>query len=355
MNGICLSVCAMLISSFCGASASSEARVVNLTCESLTNPLGMDVVQPRLGWVLQDTTRGQKQTAYQVLVAVSRETLDANQGELWDSGKIESDQSIQVPYGGTPLASFQTCFWKVRVWDKDGKPTSWSTPAFWTMGVLSPDDWADAQWVGFDDTEKTVNPLNEALKTARWIWYPEENPAGAAQPGTAYFRKSFEVSSRNTRSLLLLAADNQARVFLNGENLGDWSSFKSARSFDITNQLRPGRNTLAVSVNNMGDTPNPAGLLALLRVTPFDGEVQDSVTDASWIQNNKVGKARISTTAPGHPRRNWALPGWLPGRKRASKRTACCRPECCDANSAWISRCAGRRYIFPDWACLNCI
>ena len=77
MNGIFLGVSAVLLSSFCGASDLSEARVVNLTCESLTNPLGMDVVQPRLGWMLQDTTRGQKQTAWQVLVSVSRETLDA--------------------------------------------------------------------------------------------------------------------------------------------------------------------------------------------------------------------------------------------------------------------------------------
>ncbi len=281
MNRIFLVASAMLLASFCGASDLSDTRVVNLTCESLTNPLGMDVAQPRLGWILQGSTRGQKQTAYQVLVSVSEKTLEANQGALWDSGRVESDQSIQVPYGGTPLRSFQTCFWKVRVWDKEGKPTPWSAPAFWTMGVLNTEDWAGAQWVGLDEAT-SQNPLDEALKSARWVWFPEENPAGAARPGTVYFRKSFETAGTLAQGALLLAADNQARVFLNGEKLGDWTNFKSAATFDLTRRLRPGGNMLAVSVENMGDAPNPAGLLALLTLTPDSGAPQNITTDASW-------------------------------------------------------------------------
>ncbi len=281
MNGIFLGVSAVLLSAFCGASDLSATRVVNLTCESLTNPLGMDVAQPRLSWMLQDSTRGQKQTAYQVLVSDTRDALEQDRGDLWDSGKIASDTSIQVPYAGTPLASFQTCFWKVRVWDKDGKPTVWSVPAFWTMGVLRPDDWANANWVGLDETASS-NPLNEALATARWIWFPEENPAGAAKPGTVYFRKTFEVAGNPEKGIVLLAVDNQARVFLNGEKVGDWTNFKSACIFDVSRRLRPGANVLAISANNMGDSPNPAGLLALLHVIQPGGEAQNSLTDASW-------------------------------------------------------------------------
>ncbi len=281
MNGIFLGVSAVFLSAFCSASDLSEARVANLTCESLTNPLAMDVARPRLGWMIQDTARGQKQTAWQVLAGTSRETLEQDQGALWDSGKIESDTSIQVPYGGAPLASFQTCFWKVRVWDKDGKPTAWSAPAFWTMGVLTPEDWAGAQWVGMDASE-TQNPLNETLKSALWIWYPEENPAGAAKPGTAYFRKSFEVAASPAKSVLLLAADNQARVFLNGEKLGDCANFNSTATFDLARRLRPGKNVLAVSVENMGDAPNPAGLLALLSMTLGSDAIHNITTDASW-------------------------------------------------------------------------
>ena len=90
--------------------------------------------------------RGAKQTAYQVLVASSPEHLAADQGDLWDSGKVVSDQSIHVAYAGKPLESRMQCYWKVRAWDKDGQPSAWSQPAQWSMGLLKPDDW-QAKWI----------------------------------------------------------------------------------------------------------------------------------------------------------------------------------------------------------------
>ncbi|MBI4325727.1 MAG: glycoside hydrolase family 78 protein [Chloroflexi bacterium] len=117
-----------------------------MRCEYLANPLGIDVTKPRLSWVIQSDQRGQRQTAYQVLVASTPERLAKDQGDLWDSGKVASDQSIQVEYAGKLLASRQQCFWKVRAWDKDGKPSPWSAPASWTMGLLDPGDW-QARWI----------------------------------------------------------------------------------------------------------------------------------------------------------------------------------------------------------------
>jgi alpha-L-rhamnosidase len=272
---------AVLISGVCGAEEQSEAQVVNLTCESLINPRGMDIVQPRLGWMLQSDTRGQKQTAYQVLVSGTRQGLDAGHGDLWDSGKVESDRSIQVAYEGAPLNSFQPCFWKVRAWDKDGKASDWSDAASWTMGVLFSEDWSGAQWIGLDSGE-TPHPLNEAFKSSRWIWYPEEHPAGAAKPGTAYFRKSFTVAEASAEAVLLVAADNLARIFINGERLGDWSDFKIANTFNITKNLRPGKNVVAISVQNMGEAPNPGGLLALIDVSTQTIGKSAVITDSSW-------------------------------------------------------------------------
>src|SRR3989442_8343258 len=100
-------------------------RVERLRCEHLENPLGIDAAQPRLSWILDSTGRGQKQTAYQILVASSAENLKADRGDLWDSGKVPSDQTAFIIYGGQPLASRQEYFWKVRAWDKDGKPSAW--------------------------------------------------------------------------------------------------------------------------------------------------------------------------------------------------------------------------------------
>jgi alpha-L-rhamnosidase len=276
----------LFLSSACGAQDAPLVRLVNLTCESLVNPLGIDVTAPRLSWILQSDQRGQRQTAYQVLVASTAALLNQDQGDLWDSGQVASDQSIQVAYAGAPLTSHQACWWKVRVWDKDGQPTAWSDPASWSMGVLEPEDWAEAQWIGMEAGE-SQHPLEESLKTAHWIWYPEENPASSGKPGTVFFRKTFDApGAEGAQALLLLAADNQARIFINGQRLGEWGDFKVANEFALSKHLRPGKNVLAVSVQNMGDNPNPAGLLALLHFNPASGATSASITDTSWKTNN---------------------------------------------------------------------
>src|SRR5215469_11556818 len=122
--------------------------VSQLRCEGLTNPQGIDVTEPRLSWILNSDASEQRQAAYQILVASTAKNLKANNGDLWDSGEVSSDRSIENVYAGAELTSRTQCFWKVRVWDKDGKVSDWSEPAQWTMGLLAPEDWGKAQWVG---------------------------------------------------------------------------------------------------------------------------------------------------------------------------------------------------------------
>jgi len=128
------------------------AEVANLRCEYRENPLGIDAVKPRLSWVIE--VRGQRQTAYQVLVASTPELLAKDKGDLWDSGKVESDRSIQVEYKGKQLESRMQCYWKVRVWVEGLSGSGftvhgsdWSKPAMWTMGLLRPEDF-EAKWIG---------------------------------------------------------------------------------------------------------------------------------------------------------------------------------------------------------------
>src|SRR5262245_19303014 len=89
-----------------------------LRCEMEVNPLGVDALPPRLYWIVDGNARGDRQTAYQVLVASSAERLSDDGGDLWDSGRVESDETIHIPYAGQPLLSSQQVFWKVRLWDK---------------------------------------------------------------------------------------------------------------------------------------------------------------------------------------------------------------------------------------------
>ncbi len=137
--------------------SASSLRVGDLRCEYLVDPLGIDARAPRLSWELvavRPDARSVAQSAYQVVVATSEGLLRDTKGDLWDSGKVVSDHSQHVPYAGKTLMSHATCWWKVRVWDQDGKESTWSAPARWTMGLLDPRDWS-ARWIGWDGGEET--------------------------------------------------------------------------------------------------------------------------------------------------------------------------------------------------------
>ena len=145
----------MAASSFAAGAAqlASDVQVTDLRCEYLADPLGIDVAQPRLSWRLQSPWRGQKQTAYQILVAGSEEIFKDGRADLWDTGKVASDQSIHVIYGGKPLSSRTRCCWKVRIWDENDRASEFSKPAAWEMGLLTPEDWK-GKWISTADANE---------------------------------------------------------------------------------------------------------------------------------------------------------------------------------------------------------
>jgi len=126
----------------------SQMNIHNLRCEYKPDPLGVDVENPRLSWNLESNQRGVKQTAYQLFVASSLEILDSDKADIWNSGKIASDKSIQIYYEGNLLESNNKYFWKVKVWDQNNKPHT-SEWAFWTTGLFKSSDWK-ASWIGLD-------------------------------------------------------------------------------------------------------------------------------------------------------------------------------------------------------------
>lgn len=121
-----------------------------LKCESLVDPLGMDVARPRLSWIVESTQMGQRQTAYRILVASNATKLKLGKADLWDSGKVRSSLTRDIPYAGRKLQSSERVFWNVRVWDMNGKASPPSPTQTWTMGLLSPADWK-AKWIGAID------------------------------------------------------------------------------------------------------------------------------------------------------------------------------------------------------------
>ena len=273
-----LIVCVVLF--VCAGIIPSLASIVpvKLQCEYRTNPLGIDVVSPRLFWQVQSSERDQSQTAYRILVASSREQLHENQGDLWDSGKVASDETINLVYAGKPLTSGEPCFWKVKVWDKNGQASDWSASAHWSMGLLSPGDWR-GKWIGWDHGEVT-NDFGEA----QWIWFPEGNPQDQAPLGTRYFRRTFTLPANQTviEAILEISADDQFELFVNGRAAGRGDSWKQPQKLDLGTFLKPGENLLAIMARNIGDHPNPAGVIAKLNVTFRQGAPMTLMTDPLW-------------------------------------------------------------------------
>ncbi|MDR3703374.1 MAG: family 78 glycoside hydrolase catalytic domain [Candidatus Sulfopaludibacter sp.] len=273
----------------------------NLRCEYRTNPEGIDATEPRLSWILTGApnTRGLRQTSYRILVASTESALKANNGTLWDTGKVDSGQSIQIVYRGKPLASGAVAFWKVQVWDQNHHESEWSAPAQWSVGLLSAADW-QAKWIGRDETAIYQDPASpyQSFHNARWIW-----DAAAAQTsapaGDRYFRQSFTLPAdrKIARALLIASGDPRANVFLNGEPIAPNSNTLLPPAVSVAPLLHPGENVVAIHVPHLRPD-RPAGLVATVRIEFESGGPLTVQTDNHWRTAAKVEDG-------------WQKPGYL--------------------------------------------
>jgi len=263
------------------AQAANEVAPVELRCEYLSDPLGIDDVHPRLSWALgtegrePSVARGVTQSAYRILVASSPEKLASDKGDYWDTGKVLSGQSVQIEYGGQLLVTGQGCYWKVQVWDGSGGASSWSAPAQWTMGLLKPEDWH-----------------------ARWI------KADTTKGGLPLFRTMFRVGKPVRRAELAICGLGFYGARLNGKSLDDdavlepgWTNYRKTclyRVHDLAQRLVQGENVIGVMLGNgMYDVVGgrytkftgsfgPPKLIAQLEIEYADGSMARVATDRSW-------------------------------------------------------------------------
>lgn len=276
--GLSLAICLAVTTPLFAALIPAELR-----CEYHTNPLAIDSPQPRLSWILNSDPgeRGQVQTAYQVLVASSPDALKIDRGDLWDSGRVASDQSIQVEYAGKPLLSRTRCHWKVRVWDKAGKASAWSEGATWTMGLLAQEDW-NAKWIGTRAKPDAVDLTPSA---------------------TIQLRKEFAIEKEIKRAVAYVCGLGFYELRLNGRKVGDrvldpgWTNYRKTclyAAYDVTAELTRGRNAVGVMLGNgMYNVPGgryvkfkgsfgPLKVILQLHVEHADGTSTVVVSDESW-------------------------------------------------------------------------
>ncbi len=298
------------------APAASPLRPVRLTCEYLTNPLGIDTLRPRLTWTIESSRperRGARQSAYRILVAASSAALSAGKGDLWDSGIVRSNRSAFVPYAGRPLTSRRQAYWKVRIWDEAGRPSAWSAPAKWSMGLLKRDHWA-ADWIG-----------------------PGPMPAGPGR-NAPLLRRTFDLPAKPVRAEMTVGSLGFHELWINGRRVGDAVLSPSisemgkrvrAVTYDVAAYLHAGRNTVGLWIAsgwggfNRFRQPHHPLVIARLDAWTTKGKTT-LVTDAAW-------QCRASGV--------WAI-GRFPTHGGE-------RVETPDAPPGW---CAEATEAAPDWA-----
>lgn len=166
--------------SFVGAKPTSEklsASPVKLRCNYRKNPIGMEVQNPDFSWQIETSENNWLQSAYQIIVSSDPNLLTEKNCDVWNTGKVQSGESVSIPYEGPDLDMQQRYFWKARVWDSNGNPSSWSEPAFWEMG-LNGTDWS-AKWITNPESEKRSQPEN-----IHWIWLPDQDALNVPDGGS---------------------------------------------------------------------------------------------------------------------------------------------------------------------------
>lgn len=258
---------------------------VALQCEYLDNPLGIDETSPRLSWKLESTEKNQKQTAYHVLVSTNELVKS---GDLWDSDKVNSDETGAIYYQGKPLKTGQQCYWKVQVWDKDGRASGWTKTAHWSMGLLAQSDWK-GDWIGYDKA-RAVSGADAPLNDAKWIWFKGDKGPNFPKAQRVFMSAIFvPEKSKIAKAELYLSADDTCSFNINGQQVSQPGEnlVKRCVLLDVTPQIKPGNNTLRAMVDNA--TASPAGLIAKLVVTTSDGKKYTEVTDDSWHATDNGG------------------------------------------------------------------
>ncbi|MCL5021631.1 MAG: glycoside hydrolase family 78 protein [Bacteroidetes bacterium] len=317
-------------SGFCAPKNTGGLYPTYLRCEYLVDPLGIDVIRPRLSWYSDSHQRDQSQTAYQILVAGSLDDLNKDDGDLWNSGEVISDQSLNITYDGAALHSGERCFWKVRVWDKDNGASTWSKPAMWSVGLLKKGNWK-GYWIGLDKALGTDEPDSEHTRLS-----------------ARYLRKQFEAPKKIKRATAYICGLGLFELYFNGQKIGnqvlapalsEYPVRSFYMTFNVTKDIRHGENAIGVVLGNgrffapRHDVPTRTltfgfpKMIFQLNIEYTDGTRQSIVSDTTWrlttdgpiISNNVYDGETYDARKemPGWDRVGFDDSKWIPAERVA--------------------------------------
>jgi alpha-L-rhamnosidase len=281
----------------------AQIKLENLLCENLTNPLGLDVTQPRFSWQIISQSRNVMQTAYEIRVNESESYSEKAETLRWSSGKVISDSSVQVVYKGPLLRSDTRYYWQVRIWDNKGEESKWSEPAFWQMGLLDTSDWK-AEWIkqSFGEDSSRSSPM---------------------------FRKLFSINKKIKSATAYVTCLGLYTAFLNGRRIGDayftpgWTDYNNRlqyQAYDVTNLLNEGQNAIGVVLGDgwykrfyLGKDPK-LSILFQINIHYNDGTTDFILSNGSW--KCSTGMVRTSEIFDGgvfdarKEEKGWTIPAY---------------------------------------------
>jgi hypothetical protein len=281
--------------------AAPSFSLYDLKCEHEKNPIGIDTQHPCFSWKTYSQKRGFVQSAYHVLVSDTPEALAKNDGNIWNSGKVNSSQSIFTSFEGKPLKSSAVYYWKVRIWDRDNKPSEWSEPQTFVMGLTGAKDWSNAAWIALENDRKEEYTVPARLDFANIRETMGEKSIGFYK--LPQLRKTFTIRKQVKRAVAFVAGLGHFDFFVNGEKTGNhfldagWTKYDKQAlyvAFDLTGSLKTGENVLGVMLGNgfyniplerylkLIISHGAPKMKLLLRIEYSDGTSGEIVSDASW-------------------------------------------------------------------------
>jgi hypothetical protein len=272
--------------------------IQKLLCNNTENPTVINTPDPQFSWQLKSEKRNQYQSAYHLIVSDNSEEIKHSHGNIWDSGKVNSDQSILVSYKGQRLNPAQKYFWKVKVWNQQGIASEWSNAGTFQTGLFSAADWKNAQWIGYDD-------LPAELKLVPGIHGngDSQGPKALKRTVVPLFRKSFPVNKKVSSATLFISGLGHYEAFVNGGKVSEsflapgWTDYDKTifyNAYDVTPSIVKGENTLGAIVGNGFYNINRERyrklviaygmpkLFCRLQIQYTDGTTEDIVSDGSW-------------------------------------------------------------------------
>jgi hypothetical protein len=238
---------------FCSKNDSANISPDLLRCNNLENPAGTGS-KPEFGWIDSSPGRNQVQTAYQILLDPDTKKLESENGCVWNSGKISSEESSWIPYSGPELKPGTKYFWEVRLWDKSDKSSAWSKPGFFITGLFDVKDWSGAKWIGYEEIPDSMLLVPGIHKGTRI-----EGDIATKRSVVPCFRKEVSIEKKIREAFIFMSGLGQYELYVNGNKIGDrylspgWTNYRKTcyyNTFDVTDLLKRGSNAIGVIVGN---------------------------------------------------------------------------------------------------------